>query len=508
MRAVTKDLKKKPLISLKGAKVTRAGRAMLSGVDWVLEPGRHWAVLGANGAGKSTFLRLVRGDMPPDSHEQRTYCFDGLDQNTPIGLRERIGLVSPELQDTYASRAWKVSGLEVVLAGMYDTPLLYGKPEPEQVLAAREVMNELGIADLGDRLMQAMSTGQARKIFIARALACRPKILVLDETLDGLDAASRKQVLELIDRASASAQIICAAHRLDEVPGCITDVLLLRGGRIQAGGSREEMLSRAAGVYEIRSEPLPKSLPAPASRLSIAGGTEPEMILEIEKAHAEIHGRKILSDMNWKIRAGEKWVLLGENGAGKSTLLKMITGEVAPLAGGGVVRFGDPDMRQVDAAKRIGLVSAGLHTDFEYDLTVEETIWSGFHSTLGLYQEVDREQRARAHELVFFFGLGSLARKSIRSLSYGQLRKTLIARALASDPELLLLDEPLSGLDPAAREEVREILKILAAGGLAMVYVTHRPGELIEDFDRVLVLKEGRIAFKGSIRDCPEMEMP
>lgn len=479
---------------------------MLSAIDWALEPGHHWAVLGANGAGKSTFLKLVRGDMPPDGIDQRIYCFDGVEQNTPIGLRERIGLVSPELQDCYASRGWKITGLEVVLAGMFDSPLLYGRPEREQVSQARAVMEELGIADLGQKLMQSMSTGEARKVFIARALACKPRILVLDETLDGLDAVSRRQVLEIVDKAACSAQIVCAAHRLEEVPGCITDILILSRGRVLACGDRESMLPRAGKIYEFESGPVPRPLPASSGRLSLASGNESKSVFRIENAHVVIDGQEILSGMDWEVGFGEKWVLLGDNGAGKSTLLKLISGEVAPLSGGRVIRFGDSDMKQIDAAKRIGLVSAGLHTEFEYDLTVEETVWSGFHSTLGLYQGVNREQKARADELLAFFRLDSLADRRIRSLSYGQLRKTFIARALATDPELLLLDEPLSGLDPAAREEVRDMLAALARSGLAMVYVTHRPSELIEPFERVLVLKKGGIAFKGAVQDCPEMD--
>lgn len=487
-----------PLIRLENVSVLRGGRTVLADLDWRLEPGEHWAVLGGNGAGKSTFIHVLRGDLWPVAGGRRSYCLDGHDSDSPLAVRGRIALVSPGLQEVYLARRWHVTGREVVLAGVFDSFLPYTRPSPEQRRSVDRAMELAGVsAELAGREFPAMSTGQARRVLIARALASRPDVLLLDEYLDGLDAGAREETMAAIEGASVAARIVCAANRLEDLPGCVTHGLVLRCGRQVTQGRIHEV----AGLLDELPEgfcPLPE----------VGTGTSAdkgEEIIHISGpgpdggADVVLDGRRVLRDVRFSMVRGEQWALLGGNGAGKTTLLRLILGEVAPYAGGAVSRFGlDPEAGLLVARRRIGVVSAELQAGYAYDVIVEDAVLSGFFQSVGVYREISEERRARAADLMASFGLEDLADRRIRTLSYGQLRRVMLARALAADPDLLLLDEPLSGLDGPARQGVLDLVERLAAHGVCMIFVTHRPDEIPRMVNRVLVLDGGRVVFRGT----------
>jgi ABC-type molybdenum transport system ATPase subunit/photorepair protein PhrA len=163
--------------------------------------------------------------------------------------------------------------------------------------------------------------------------------------------------------------------------------------------------------------------------------------------------------------------------------------------------FALPDEPLDETRRRIGRVSPALDRDYGVDLRVDEAVWSGAYGSIGLYAETGRELRGRADRLLAFFDLSRLAGRRIHSLSRGQLWRVMLARALmglgAGSPALLLLDEPMAGLDARARRLTRELLSRLAAAGAQMVVVTHHGRDLPEQVNRVLELSGGRIVFCG-----------
>jgi molybdate transport system ATP-binding protein len=496
-----------PLVELCGAGVTRAGARLLAPLDFRLEPGARWAVLGANGAGKTTFLRLLRGEVQPDEGGLRAYDFPGAGgpQPTPLGLRQRLGLVSGDMQDAFAAHGWTASGLDVVLSGFGDGPLLYAPPEPEQVLAAGGLLDALGLSGLAGRRMARLSTGEARRLLLARALVARPDVLVLDECLEGLDAPARKDFLALLDRAAAAdprLAVLFATHRLDELPGCLTHALVLGAGRVRQRGTLAEVLpalvmqSEAAAVRDAPAPvPMPAGLPA-----------RPGFLARITGACVDVGGVRLLHEIDWTILPGEHWAVLGPNGAGKSTLLSLLSGLIWPSAvdkAPGLVEYGfaapagAPGPAVDTARRRVGLVSAALQAFFPYDLRVREAVASGLDGNLDVFSEPDAAGRARVAQWLDFFGLAELAERRIRSLSRGQLRRVLLARSVTGNPALLVLDEPMAGLDAKARAAVRELFDRLAALGVPLVMVTHHEADLPGRINRVLALRAGRVAFCG-----------
>lgn len=481
------------LVRLNGAGVTREGRVLLHDVHWRPAPGQHWAVLGANGAGKTTFLRLVRGELAPDDPGSRTYILGGEKQDTPIGLRQRVGIVSAALQDFYAVDESGITALDTVLTGFFDTPLLYEEPTPAMRAAALEALALMGAEHLAPRLLRGLSQGQARRVLLARALAPAPDILILDEFLDGLDRRARNRALEFVERAAGRAMLLCAAHRAEDLPGGLTHALILDHGEVLASGSAPEVLP----LYGADAAPAD-----PGRWRFTSSRPREKVLLRMCDVEVRLDGAPVLSDISWEVRGGENWAVLGPNGAGKSTLLRLVLALESPAAVNGppgtVERFGLGEEGVLAARARMALVSPALQATYAYDLTAEEVVWSGFRGSIGLWEEPDEDERARASEAMECLGLTALAGRRLRSLSYGQQRKVFLARALVAAPDLLLLDEPFSGLDAASRAEARSLLERLAEAGQRFLLVTHGPADMPRAVTHVLVLEEGRIVFSGT----------
>ncbi len=523
-----------PLVRLRGVSLTRGGVRLVDGLDFDLMPGARWAVLGENGAGKTTLLRLVRGDVPPDSGGKRVYTLPGPDgqpgesQPSPLGLRQRLALVGSDMQDLYAVNEWAATGLEVILAGFDDALLLYGLPDPQRRARAEAVVAELGIAALAARRMARLSTGEGRKILLARALAVEPDVLLLDECLEGLDAPSRRDFLALLDRVAAARPglaLLFTSHRAGELPACLERALLMEGGRIVGSGPLDEILADPATPAE-RAGHAPGALELPSA--APAGPAPGEFLARISGADVDIGGERILHAIDWTIRPGEHWAVLGANGAGKSTLLSLLGGEHWPSAltgapGSVEYGFGEPGETLDDLRRRIGVVSAALQAGYSYDVTALQAVCSGASGSVGLYAEPGPQVRARAAELLDFFGLAALASRRIRTLSRGQLRRVLLARALLFNgspgpggerlpamplPSMLLLDEPMAGLDAPSRRAFRALLDRVAGLGVALVLVTHHERDLPACVNRVLALRGGRVAFNGTLAEWADAKRP
>lgn len=205
----------------------------------------------------------------------------------------------------------------------------------------------------------------------------------------------------------------------------------------------------------------------------------------------------MLHDINWTIEPGENWAVLGSNGAGKSTLLRLLDGDEIVAYGGSIVhelpRQGGVVRRLEDLRRGVRLVSDLQQATYGYDVTGAEFVFSGIDNAVGIYRGATEAERAQVDALLHDLHLGFLADRPIRSCSTGELRRLLLARALAGDPDLLLLDEPFSGLDAASRSEFARLLDQLALQGVQIVMVTHHESDIIPAITHMLQLEQGRI---------------
>lgn len=225
-------------------------------------------------------------------------------------------------------------------------------------------------------------------------------------------------------------------------------------------------------------------------------------VIHIENLNFMAGNRYLLKKIDWDIKQHENWLLFGLNGCGKTTLLSVIAGygnytsgtvEVLDMA------YSEDTTQQIRS--KIGFVSSSFFTKyFKYE-TVLHVVLSGLTGTLGVNFKISNQDVIRVKKLLIELEVEDKANQPFQELSKGEQQKVLIARALVANPEILILDEPSTGLDLYARDKMLRFIKKIANEDITIIYVTHYLEEVVADFDQCLVLKEGEIYAKGKTEE-------
>jgi ABC-type molybdenum transport system ATPase subunit/photorepair protein PhrA len=299
----------------------------------------------------------------------------------------------------------------------------------------------------------------------------------LDELYNGLDEGFRRRIDAILDRARRRGQSwIATAHRAMDVPRGTRALLELSGGRIQ-----RVMRLRRADIERLRAK-AGENLRNPPRRQAMrkhALTRKAAVLVRLSHVDLFVEYRPVLRDLNWQLRRGEHWSVFGANGAGKSSFLKLLYGDLSPALGGRIARSGYPAGTPISEWKRhVGYVSPELQSLYAVEVSILDLVASGRHSSIGLNAAPSAEDRKQALYWLKFFKLLSQAQRRPRELSYGQLRRALIARAMAADARILLLDEPLTGLDPGQRAMMKRLLAQLMKRRLTVVAAVHHAEDL------------------------------
>ena len=479
-------------VDLEHVDLDRGGRRILRDINWRIRPGERWALLGANGAGKTQLLKLIAGDVwpTPTRRGRRSYVVGKERHGEPLGAKELIAYVGAERQDKYERYEWNLPVLELVGTGIHRTDIVLERLNARQRRDAQWLLKRFGLESFARRKVLTLSYGERRLALIARALAAKPRLLLLDEVFNGLDHDRRRMLMRFLDSSRRSRMPwVLAAHRREDLPRSVTHVLILDRGRIAYTGP----LSRAP-LASLIAEPV---LEVPLWARAVASGRRRKAVpfISISGADVYVEHQPVLADISWQIAKGEHWAVLGRNGAGKSTFLKLLYGDLSPALGGTIERRGHPRGTPLEPfRKKVGLLSPELQSAHARDdLNVEEIVISGHHASIGLNEAPTKGERRAAQRWLRFFDLQKLARRRPREISYGQMRRVLLARAMINSPRLLLLDEPFTGLDAPSRKRVRAHLQRLADAGVQLVMGTHHRSDLVPAINRVLWLEKGKI---------------
>lgn len=229
------------------------------------------------------------------------------------------------------------------------------------------------------------------------------------------------------------------------------------------------------------------------------------MIINLQGVTWKREQKNILNNVTWKVNPGEHWVVMGLNGSGKTSLLNIINGYMWPSKGSVSVlgkKFGTYDLRKLRHS--IGWVSTSMQEKLYRTETVEHIVLSGIDASMGLlYEKPGAEAYDRAHVLLEELGCAAMAQRPYETLSQGEKQRVLIARALMAQPRLLILDEPATGLDVFAREQLLQTVERMGqrTDGPTLIYVTHHPEEIMPIFSHVLLLKKGEVFRAGQTAD-------
>lgn len=439
-----------------------------------LQSGESWAFVGANGSGKSALAKALAGELTLLKGERQSSF-------------SRITRLSFEQLQKLVSEEWQRNNTDMLSPGEDDTGRTTAEIIQDEVNDAarcQQLAERFGITSLLSRRFKYLSTGETRKTLLCQALMSQPDLLILDEPFDGLDVTSRQNLATLLAELNAEGYtLVLVLNRFDEIPDFVQNAGVLADCALTEVGEKSALLEQALIAQLAHSENLAgMALPEPDAPPARAQLTAGEPLIALKDGVVSYNDRPIINHLDWTVRPGEHWQISGPNGAGKSTLLSLVTGDHAQGYSNDLTLFGrrrGSGETIWDIKKHIGYVSSSLHLDYRVSTTVRNVILSGYFDSIGIYQAVSDKQRKLAQQWLNLAGFNAkTADAPFHSLSWGQQRLALIVRALVKHPTLLILDEPLQGLDPLNRQLIRRFVDVLIGEGeTQLLFVSHHASD-------------------------------
>lgn len=484
-----------PALLVEGLRIGIDGRVLVDDVSFAVAPGECVALVGESGAGKSLTVRALLGLLPEHAEVSADMLeVDGVDvRRLPErGWRAlrgaRIALVS---QDALVS----LDPLRRIGTEIAEPLELHGSlTRAERAERVRELLVDVAMPDPERRARQRsheLSGGLRQRALIASALSADPAVLIADEPTTALDATVQARVLALLRRiADAGTAVVFVSHDMAAVRRIADRVVVLRDGRVVEHGPAAQLLAAPRDPYTrelvLASARTPRTPPD--------GGAP---VLATVTGVGKSFDRPVLHDVSFVLRAGRTLGVVGESGSGKTTLARILLGVERADTGTVVWAAG--------VRPRIQLVHQNPLGAFDPRWTIGRSLGEALAAG-----GVPRRLRAsRTAALLGEVGLDpTLAMRRPAALSGGQRQRAAIARALAADPEVLVLDEPVSALDATVRARILVLLDRLQRDrGLSMLLVSHDLGVIASVADDLLVMQDGAIVEQGpaaQVLDAPQ----
>jgi molybdate transport system ATP-binding protein len=477
---------RKPLISLTDIRCNLGRGHRFEGLSWQLGRGEQWAIVGPNGAGKTALSNLL-GSRLAIASGQRHYA-PGFDPARDIAY------VSFELQKQLCDRDQRLD-ISEFSAAAFDPgttarqAILQGRPAPDDM---QQQCRRYRLEALLETGIRYLSSGEMRKVLLLRGLLPQPQLLILDDPLEGLDRVARPELARMLEDAmDAGQQVLLLTRHKRNLPRAISHILLLDNLRKVASGPRTGIMATRQWADLFPPLPaLPDTLPPPAAGHAVY---QPDPALDPIAGHqltATYQGKTVLQGVDLVLRRGEHLAIRGPNGCGKTTLLNLICGENHKAYGQqlrlyGRLRGSGETLWQVKAL--FGVVSNQFQAGYVRGWNAMQVVVSGFYHSVGLYRDAGASERRAALAWLQALHLDDRATQAFSTLSYGQQRLVLVARAMVTHPPILVLDEPCTGLDDYNRVCVLRLLDFIAANSSTQIlYVSHLAAEIPSCVNRVL----------------------
>lgn len=488
-------------------------------VNLTIAAGEQVAIVGRNGSGKSRLVDIITGRYPLLMNEVR-YDFSPSpmklvsDNIKYITFRDSYG---DNDSSYYYQQRWNQHDIDEntpTVGSMLDEAFAaaengtgYGMTDEEKRLSherralLKEKLYEMfHLSTLLDKYIILLSSGELRKFQLTKTLLSGPRMLIMDNPFIGLDAQTRDQLADLLHVLirETDLQVVLVLSKTDDIPDFITHVIPVEELDIRPKMTRADYLAqRHAYSAPVLSEEKKKRILNLPEKDNLMATTDPEgCMLKFNHVSIRYGQRTILKDLDWTVKQNEKWALSGENGAGKSTLLSLVCADNPQSYACDIELFGRKrgSGESIWEIKRhIGYVSPEMHRAYLKDLPAIDIVASGLNDSVGLYVRPKPEQRAICEWWMDIFGIAELKDRTFLKMSSGEQRLCLLARAFVKDPELLILDEPLHGLDDRNRQLTREIISAFCQRrNKTMVMVTHYAEELPDIITNHIFLKKNK----------------
>ena len=483
---------------------------MKEAVNIEMNDGEQIAIVGPNGAGKSMLVDIITAKHPLLLNEPHYDFAPSLaklasDNIKYITFRDSYGDTADG--NYYYQQRWNQHDIDeapIVQDILNDVWNITTRDNtPEQIAQKEQLRDQLysmfHLDILLDKQIILLSSGELRKFQLTKTLLTNPRVVIMDNPFIGLDVQTREQLTELLTNLAANVKImfILVLSKTDNIPPFITHVIPVEPGRdVRNKISRDEYYATYNQKFENllsdeKKEAI-KNYPYKDST-SIAHLDE---VVNFNNVCIKYGERTILKDLNWVVKRGEKWALSGENGAGKSTLLSLVCADNPQSYACNITLFGHKRGTGEsiwDIKKYIGYVSPEMHRAYLKDVPAIEIVASGMSDFSSLYRKPKAEDLPTCDFWMDIFGIKHLKDTTFLKLSSGEQRLVLLARAFVRDPELLILDEPLHGLDMRNRRLVKEIInEFCKRSDKTMIMVTHYKSEYPECITNEIFLRKNR----------------
>jgi molybdate transport system ATP-binding protein len=485
------------IIELINARTRKPEWSMAEPVNFSLEDGEHIAIVGMNGAGKTMFVDMITGKHPvfPDSVR---YAFDEPYNNLKyISFRDTYG--GDNDRTYFLQQRWNQMEIDentpTVGSKLEEAFEQAGEDTPERRAFQKHIYEILNLKQLLDKYIILLSSGELRKYKLALSLFTNPKVLIMENPFIGLDKETREQLGKLLGLLvkEQDLQLILVLAKTDEIPDFITHIVKVIDRKVEAkteyiksqqiNTNSPSAILHALGYEHVSDTSLP------SSSSSIFPLQE---IIKFDKVTIRYGTRTILKDLDWTVRKGEHWALSGHNGSGKSTLLSLVCADNPQSYACNISLFGQKRGSGEsiwDIKRHIGYVSPEMHRSYKQNIPAIQIVASGLKDTVGLYTRPNESEKQQCRYWLNVFSIGHLENRNFHEMSSGEQRLVLLARAFVKEPDLLILDEPLHGLDDENRVMVKEIVdKYCEDSSRTLIYVTHYQEELPNCIDHSICL--------------------
>ena len=360
--------------------------------------------------------------------------------------------------------------------------LLAGDDTPERRALQGNLYRLFHIDTLLNKYIITLSSGELRKFQLTKTLFANPRLLIMDNPFIGLDAETRDQLkdLLLLLAEKRGIEIMLVLSKTDDIPEFVNEVIELRDGTALPACSRQ--------AYYDRQEPVPAHVLPETKRKAILSlqnhdnDYDCHRVVEMKHVTIRYGERTILKNVDWTVINGERWALSGQNGSGKSTLLSLICADNPQGYACDITLFDRPRGSGEsiwDIKRHIGYVSPEMHRSYKRNLPAIRIVASGLMDSIGLYAVPGQKDYEKCRWWLDIFGIGNLAERPFLQLSSGEQRLVLLTRAFVKDPQLLILDEPLHGLDLWNRRLVKDVIETFCQRrNKTLIMVTHYESEL------------------------------
>ena len=423
--------------------------------------GRVIVIAGLNASGKTRMVEEMRRRMGSDNVRYVAFC-------------DTYGTATD--RSYYLQQRWNQHDIDEetprVGEALERSFLLSGSDSVERRQYQQYLYELTGMQPLLDKYVITLSSGELRKMQLVKTLMARPSTLILDNPYIGLDSKAREMLsTQLLQLKEQGMQLYLVIARPGEIPP-FADEIIWTTPESQFNATHPSALASSMPVSTNQTSARP--------------------IVELHDVSIRYGDRTILNHLSWTINEGEHWALSGRNGSGKSTLLSLISADNPQAYACDIALFGHQRGSGEsiwDIKRRIGYVSPELHRSYLRNLPLISIVASGLKDTVGLYSRYDEAEKQQCVRWMQRFGLEGLQQRSFLQVSSGEQRLALVCRAFVKNPDLLILDEPMHGLDLQRQQLTKDIIdEYCHQPTKTLIMVSHYEEELPTCIDHRLQL--------------------